>query len=66
VASPLHDTRNNMVEFNHHTAGTMPPSGASTVSSPEQARRRTGWVIAVTLAALAVFIILILYALEVF
>lgn len=55
-----------MVEFNHHTAETTPPSGGSTLTSPEQARRRTGWVIAVTLAGLVLFIILVLYALEVF
>jgi len=55
-----------MVQFDHHTAATMPPSGASSITSPEHARRRTGWIIGVTLAALVVLIVVGLFAIDVF
>lgn len=50
------------------TNETIPPVTASptrTVTTPAE-RQRTGWVVAVTLAALAVLVIVILYAIDVF
>jgi hypothetical protein len=51
------------------TNETIPPVTTSptnrTVTTPAE-RQRTGWVVAVTLAALAVLVIVILYAIDVF
>ena len=47
---------------------TIPPATTSPIRSPATTpaeRRRTGWVVAVTLVALAVLIMVILYAVDV-
>jgi hypothetical protein len=48
----------------HDPATQSIPPTTSTTSTPAT-RRRTGWVIGITLAALAVLIVVILYAIEV-
>lgn len=49
------------------TTETIPPATTSptTPATTPGERQRTGWVVAVTLAALAVLIIVILYAIDV-
>ncbi len=48
------------------TVPTTPSTPSTTATSEPPSQRRIGWVIGVTLAALAVLIVVILYAIDVF
>lgn len=63
LASALHAAQSSMAQFDHHSPETMPPSPQ--VTSSDQARRRTAWIVGVTLAALAVIVVIVLYAVDV-
>ncbi|MFO7562033.1 MAG: hypothetical protein R6X02_05275 [Enhygromyxa sp.] len=58
-----------MANVQNPTSESVPPATTSPTTSPATTpaeRRRTGWVVAVTLAALALLIVVILYAVDVF
>jgi hypothetical protein len=57
-----------MANMQDPSTETIPPATTSPTSSPVTTpaeRQRTGWVVAVTLAALAVLVIVILYAIDI-
>ncbi|HLT40340.1 MAG TPA: hypothetical protein VK034_28875 [Enhygromyxa sp.] len=57
-----------MANVHNPSTESVPPATTSPTTSPATTpaeRRRTGWVVAVTLAALAVLVLLILYAVDV-
>lgn len=57
-----------MANVQDPTTETIPPATTSPTSSPVTTpaeRQRTGWTVAITLVALAMLVIVILYAIDV-
>lgn len=57
-----------MANVQNPTTESIPPATTSGPTSPATTpaeRRRTGWVVAVTLTALAILVLVILYAVDV-